>query len=57
MNKTKPRPNDSVLWELLLYYKVDFFILLVSFLSSGIKLSTVVDDFGAEIPYTLEGGG
>lgn len=57
MNKTKPRPNDSVLWELLLYYKVDFFILLVSFLSSGIKLSTVVDDFGAEIPYTLDWGG
>lgn len=57
MNKTKPGPNDSVLLEQIPYYEFDFFILLVSSLSAGIKLSTVADDFGAEIPYPPSWGG
>lgn len=52
MNKTKPEPNYSVL-ELLPYSKVDFFILLVSFLSAVIKLSRLADGSEAEILYTL----
>ena len=51
-----PGPNYSVLLELLPYYKVDFFILLVSFLSAGSRLSSV-SDLGAEIPYTPQWGG
>lgn len=50
MNKIKPGQIDSVLLKWLPSYKVDFFILLASFLSAGVKLSTVGSDFGAEIP-------
>lgn len=56
MSQTKPWPNSSVLLELLPCYKADFFILLVSFLSAGGKLSSV-SDLGAEIPYTPRWGG
>lgn len=50
MNKIKPGQIDSVLLKWFPSYKVDFFILLASFLSAGVKLSTVGSDFGAEIP-------